>query len=488
VADVVVIGAGAAGLTAGALLARAGREVVVVDPHDAPGGHLRTGSRRGHQLDVAVHFLMAGGPGGRMRQILEVLEVDARLRAPETFVTASLPGLTLPIPVGREAFVAAHAVHWPGEVDGLVRLLDLCDRVLAQVRAFPEQPSLPDLVATLWRCPTLVRYRTATLARVLDQHLRDPLLKAAVATLWPYLGLPPGRLAFLLWAVMTGSYVGEGAHRCLGGSGSLAHALAVGLIRHGGRLRLGVRVEGIDVQGGRCAGVRLSDGSVVGARHVIATGDVRHMLALLEPGANVSPAVRRRVAREEVSAEAWALAVEVSDLGDAPLETHVHAGIDHDDAWARSARGELGHVIVTAPTRFDPSMSPPGRHQVVAKTVVPANAVLDPGHLEATLRAGASRVVPEVATARALGPVWRSGPAYGWASSIHNSGPARLAPRVGVPGLTLAGHWTQPGPGVSTAMESGVRAAGAILGSCPVLSNASGGGRVLRLQNDVSFR
>jgi flavin-dependent dehydrogenase len=42
--DTAIIGAGLAGLTAGALLARAGKQVIVVEAEDRPGGYLISGS------------------------------------------------------------------------------------------------------------------------------------------------------------------------------------------------------------------------------------------------------------------------------------------------------------------------------------------------------------------------------------------------------------------------------------------------------------
>src|SRR5207253_2230092 len=98
VLDAVVIGSGAAGLTAGALLAEAGRRVRVVEAGEHAGGHLRSLLCAGHRLDVSVHFLMASHEGGLVRQILERLGVDAPLRPSDRFVTARYPDLTVTLP------------------------------------------------------------------------------------------------------------------------------------------------------------------------------------------------------------------------------------------------------------------------------------------------------------------------------------------------------------------------------------------------------
>lgn len=61
-ADVIVVGAGLAGLTAAATARRAGLQVVVLEAH-APGGRARVTERDGFVLNRGAHALFRGGPG-----------------------------------------------------------------------------------------------------------------------------------------------------------------------------------------------------------------------------------------------------------------------------------------------------------------------------------------------------------------------------------------------------------------------------------------
>ena len=63
--DVAVIGAGISGLTAAALLARAGLGVCVLEEQPHPGGYLQACRRGGLTFDPASQWLHAVGPGGR---------------------------------------------------------------------------------------------------------------------------------------------------------------------------------------------------------------------------------------------------------------------------------------------------------------------------------------------------------------------------------------------------------------------------------------
>ena len=61
--DVVVIGAGAAGLTAGALLAKSGKKVLVMDRDKHLGGRGMAIPFEGYRLSLGGHLLEDGGSG-----------------------------------------------------------------------------------------------------------------------------------------------------------------------------------------------------------------------------------------------------------------------------------------------------------------------------------------------------------------------------------------------------------------------------------------
>jgi phytoene dehydrogenase-like protein len=69
--DVVVVGAGLAGLAAGATAARAGRRVLIVDGH-AAGGRARTDDRNGFRFNQGAHALYLGGHAERVLRDLGV--------------------------------------------------------------------------------------------------------------------------------------------------------------------------------------------------------------------------------------------------------------------------------------------------------------------------------------------------------------------------------------------------------------------------------
>ena len=81
--DAIVVGSGIGGLTTAALLARAGRSVLVVERHDRVGGYAHSFRRGRYLFDSAVHLVGGCEPvdfegGGLIHSLLTTLGVRDR--------------------------------------------------------------------------------------------------------------------------------------------------------------------------------------------------------------------------------------------------------------------------------------------------------------------------------------------------------------------------------------------------------------------------
>ncbi len=476
--DVVVVGSGIGGLVAAALLAHAGRSVLVVERHDRVGGYAHA-FRRGRRLfDSAVH--MAGGR--LIPELLRGLGVAERcpLLPVDPVYRVELPELALDAPAGLEAFETAHVARFPRQEKGLRELLARCVALREEVERAESAP-LAGLGSGL-RFEHLRRDRRATLADVLDAHLDDPTCKAALAALWPYLGLPPSRLSFLYWSTMLLSYVEDGAFTCRGSFQRLASALAAALEADGGEVLLRSPVRRIAVEAGAVRGVVLENGQRIATPCVVSNADWTQTVTELVGAEHFRPrsVAALRALQRSVSAFVVYAAARL-DLPGRGLahETFVYPGTDHDAAFEGVLAGRPRWWTATIPTDLDPELAPGDEHLLVLTTLVAADAV--PRWREAKaelaerlLEAAAARlpglrdalVFSEAATPRTLERYTRNteGAAYGFALSPEHVGPARPGPSCEVEGLFAAGHWVRPGGGLAGVAASGLAAARAVLG------------------------
>jgi phytoene dehydrogenase-like protein len=74
--DVIVIGAGVGGLTAGALLSKAGLSVCVLEKEPHVGGYLAGFRRKNFVFDTAIHWLNQCGPDGLLDKLFKAIGSD----------------------------------------------------------------------------------------------------------------------------------------------------------------------------------------------------------------------------------------------------------------------------------------------------------------------------------------------------------------------------------------------------------------------------
>lgn len=482
--DAVVVGSGLGGLSTAAFLARAGRHVLVAERLDGPGGYAHSFRRGDYHFDPAIHGTSFGLMKPSLTDLLEFLEVGDRV----TFVpyhdpvySAIFPDFRLDAPMGREAFTEAHLEHFPDEREGFETVLSLMENVTRELEK-PRPSTLDDFGDAEREFPTLIKYRTATVSDVLDEHLRDPKLKAILAATWPNLAVPPSQVSFVVWGGMAYSRVETGQSYPLGTYQTLVDALVAAVEQRGGEVVLKNEVTSILVEDGHAAGIELASGATVRAPVVVSNADALLTFEQLVGFEHLPEAYVRRVRRMEPSVSAFLVyAATKLDVAAAGLG-HVNfcfKAWDQDEVFERGNNGDPAWYAISVPTLTDPTLAPEGEHLVVCTAVAPfdlgrpwseekdrwTEMILDemdgvlPG-----LRDGLTFV--EGATPLAMERYSRNqrGALYGWANTPNQTGSRRLSNKTPLPGLFLAGHWAQPGTGSMGCIYSGVRTSQMILG------------------------
>jgi phytoene dehydrogenase-like protein len=364
-AEIVIIGGGHNGLTCAAYLARAGREVVVVEARDEIGGCASTVDAIGARVNICNcdhTMVLASG-------IVEDLDLAAHglhyLAVDPVQVAVSWDDAPVfvqwrSIERTLEELARTPAANGGGSGGGpelanayrryLTEALPAA-RLMLAVQGSPASMPLMVLAAAKRRLrggATLLSWARHSLLDVLSGFGFPPWLIAVAGTSGPAVwGLPPDAAGTGLAALGFATRHLVGVGRPVGGSGALPAALAACVRGHGGQIVTGARVTGVDVRDGQVRGVRLAGGGRIAAATVVTATDPRTLIVDWLDGVPAAARLRARWAgRPQRDGYESKLDAVVGELPALRALTRLP-----DDALPESARNVPTTVISPAPAQ-----------------------------------------------------------------------------------------------------------------------------------------
>lgn len=480
--DAIVIGSGIGGLTAGALLARYGKKVLICESHTIAGGAIHGFCRQGFCFDSGASFYC--GLSDRLpsvnplKQVLEVLGESIAAVPYDPLGHYHFPEGTFPVCSNGDSYLQQVAQITP---QGAAELEKWQNKLLPLYDTLRELPTIA-LRADWQLIPALILNYLPTLVKMLSQLgvisksagevaegiVKDPWVRRLIdLECFLLSGLPARDTVAAEIAFMLGERTRAGVEYPIGGSEAIVDALVRGLQRWGGELRLGTHVERILVESDRTVGVKLKKGEVIRAPIVISNATIWDTYgSLLAP--EDLPKSYRQQALETPAVESF---------------MHLHLGIRADGLDTLTGHHVVVHssdcditvpgntCMISIPTVWDKNLAPPGHHTVHAYTLEPfAGWSRDGGYEDKkkersqSLYRALAKIIPDIRDRVVLEligtPLTHArylrryqgtyGPAIAWGKA---SFPSCHTP---IKGLYRVGDSTMPGIGVPAAAASGI--------------------------------
>ncbi len=327
--DTIIIGSGAGGLAAAICLARAGQKVLVLEQHDVPGGWCHSFTLQGQRFCPGVHYIGLIDKGQSTSRLYEGLGVANDLvffrMNPKGYEHCWIEDEKIDMPAGLDELHESLSLRFPKERKRLKKYLTLVRDVSDQIQLIPKMKGFWDAITIPYRTRYMGKYGLFSLKRVIDWHIKDPMLKAVLNIQCGDHGLPPNRASFPVHCTVMYHYF-NGAFYPLGGGGGIVKALTQAVKKHGGEIRTKQNVQKILIQDNQAVGVELSGGEKILATTIVSNADPSATYLNLVGKENLSAKLLKKLSKTKYSVTSLILFV--------TLDCDVaKAGMDSGNIW-----------------------------------------------------------------------------------------------------------------------------------------------------------
>ncbi|MBA7594366.1 4,4'-diapolycopene oxygenase [subsurface metagenome] len=300
--DVIIIGAGMGGLSAGAFLAREGKTVLILEKQNKPGGYVTSFTRRGYTFDSAIFHLTDMGEGQTISQFIRFWggEVSSRkIRYKFRYFIGDKEYLIDGRNVEKDL-----VSYFPEESSAIRKFLSLSGRMMdeAMAQGPPKPPYEMNFfekisfgITSLFRKRVFLKYYSRQSVEVLKSLFRD---KTLASIIWGY--YPIHSLVFLAHAFGWEMVKRDENYYPEGGMQAIPHATVRALEKNGGKLLLNSEVERILIKDRRAIGVKCADASEHYSDIVISNASIHHTLSKLLEREHGLQGLRAEVEKREV--------------------------------------------------------------------------------------------------------------------------------------------------------------------------------------------
>lgn len=276
--DYVIIGAGMAALTAGALLANDGYKICLLEAHDIPGGYAHTFTMNDFSFCAQVHYIWGCGPGQIIHNILKKLRLENEITFerldPEGYDQIILPnGSRIKTPNGFSKFIQNINAVYPGHEKNLEKFFSLLKQLNLEMGRLPEKIRWWNYLTDSFKFLTLVKYRNKTVQDLFDECALPLPIQSILSANAGDLMSPPEELSLLAYAGLVGGY-NEGAYYPTKHFKFFIDRLAQSITDHPGcHIYYETEATSIVTEGEKVKEVRTKEGKVFKAANYICNMD-----------------------------------------------------------------------------------------------------------------------------------------------------------------------------------------------------------------------
>ncbi len=378
--DVVIIGSGIGGLCTGALLASAGKKVLICEAHSKAGGVAHSFNRKGYNFESGpslwsgLNSISNTSPLGQILYLLdEKIEVKRykgwKVLVPEAEFNLEVGDLPFRKKIkelrGDEALN-----EWDSFIEAVRPLSRIIDK-MPLLTTSPENLNLQEILSLSVKLLPEIRHVNNLrkgFGEIANKFLTDPFLNNWVDLLsFLISGMSMYDTNTAAMATLFNEWFKPDAYLeyPIGGSESVVNALVRGFKKNGGKLLLSSKVKNINFTKDTATGVTLENNEKINSRFIVTNCDIWNKESLI-PSHLISKFKASEFNIEKCKSFLHIhLGFDATNIKDLPIHT---IWVDN---WERGITADRNIAVFSIPSVLDQSMSPKGKHILHGYT--PAN-------------------------------------------------------------------------------------------------------------------
>ena len=287
--DVIVVGAGNAGLVAAATTAKNGLRTLLLEKHNLPGG-CATSFRRGRfEFEPSLHELASVGTAEKPDLIYKIFDelgakIDWRYEH-NTFraIVKGKDGYDVTLKAGIEAFCDSMEKAVPGCGASVHALFDLVKKNSDALAYITKMKGKPNGLTMMLKHGDFMRVASHSVEDVMDALGMPKKAQNIINTYWGYLGVPTDELNAMHFLSMLNTYVVDGAAMPYKRSHELSLSLSKVILDAGGQIWYNSEVtQFLYNEAGAVCGV-VANGKKLYAKEVISNVIPHNVFNMSEP-------------------------------------------------------------------------------------------------------------------------------------------------------------------------------------------------------------
>ncbi len=494
--DTIIIGSGLGGLSAGAILAKNNKKVLIIEQHNKPGGYASNFKRGNFIFDASLHNTGPIFENKKFKSLLEELDILDKINIlPYKELTrVILPNHDFVIKNGSRGFTQYLKSVFPEDSKGIDKIFKIFKDIYDEFEdiniSYSTIDKLTEDIPMLpLKFPMLVTLVDKTFSDLLDENIKDEKLKSILSSYWWFNGLPPKELPSLLYAMSAYPFFEYNGAFIEGTAQKLSDALLENITNNGGTAIFRREVVKININSGKLTGVTTNIGETFYAPNVISNANPRDTIIKMIPEEQMDRRYKKKILKSELSISGLQMYIglkcDPKELGMKNQTIEVFTNYNHAENYETVLKGDYENTFfyMTNFTSFNKDMLKNGKGSLNLFTLdhiknwegltkeeykSKKKEVIDIfiKRIEKLLPSISNYIeLTDLATPVTMKRYTKNpdGAIYGFSNIASQSGINRFSNSTPIAGLYIAGAYTYPGPGFFSCILSGVNAAKLVL-------------------------